>query len=72
MSLTPDIDGTCICIFESLHLEGSYIGGLTTGTLREAYHTQVPADGLPSVFGGDLRMVLRKRLGFHVNRQWED
>ena len=32
MSLTPDIDGTCISIFESLHIEGSYIAGLTTWT----------------------------------------
>ena len=35
-------------------------------------HIQVQADGLPSVFGGGLRMVLRKRLGFHVNRRWEE
>ena len=32
MSLTPDADGTCMSIFESLHLQASYIGGLTTWT----------------------------------------
>ena len=28
VSLTPDADGTHICIFESLQLEGSYVGDL--------------------------------------------
>ena len=32
MSLAPDIDGTCISIFETLHIEGSYIAGLTPWT----------------------------------------
>ena len=28
ISLTPDTDGTHVCIFESWQLEGSYIGDL--------------------------------------------
>ena len=28
ISLTPDIDGMHVCIFESLQLEGSYLGEL--------------------------------------------
>ena len=28
ISLTPDIDGTHVCIFESLQLEDSYVGDL--------------------------------------------
>ena len=28
ISLTPDIDGMHICILESSHLEGSYVGDL--------------------------------------------
>ena len=28
ISLTPDVDGTRVCIFESLQLEGSYLGDL--------------------------------------------
>ena len=28
ISLTPDVDGTCICIFESSQLEGSFVGDL--------------------------------------------
>ena len=28
MSLTPDVDGMHICIFESSQLEGSYVGDL--------------------------------------------
>ena len=29
ISLTPDVDGTHVRIFESLQLEGSYVGDLT-------------------------------------------
>ena len=28
ISLTPDVDGTHVCIFESWQLEGSYVGDL--------------------------------------------
>ena len=28
ISLTPDVDGTHVCIFESSQLEGSYVGDL--------------------------------------------
>ena len=28
VSLTPDLDGKHVCIFESLQLEGSYVGDL--------------------------------------------
>ena len=28
ISLMPDIDGMHVCIFESLQLEGSYVGGV--------------------------------------------
>ena len=28
VSLTPDVDGTHVCIFESSQLEGSYVGDL--------------------------------------------
>ena len=31
ISLTPDFDGTNVCIFESLQLEGSYVGDLLYG-----------------------------------------
>ena len=26
ISLTPDADGTRVCVFESLHIEGLYVG----------------------------------------------
>ena len=28
ISLTPDVDGTHVCIFENSQLEGSYVGDL--------------------------------------------
>ena len=28
ISLTPEVDGTCVRIFESSQLEGSYVGDL--------------------------------------------
>ena len=28
ISLTPDVDGTQVCIFESSQLKGSYVGDL--------------------------------------------
>ena len=39
VSLTPDVDGTHVCIFESSQLEVSYVGGLLC--LVAVIHQQV-------------------------------
>ena len=39
ISLTPDIDGIHVCIFESLQLEGSYVQDLLNHDLNKKVKT---------------------------------